>query len=266
MRKTCGCVLLLAAALFALAGVAVAEEYLAVHSYKNCMSLDATGGVSIMLSPGTSYTVTVQGNAQANVMPDSFFDGVFIYYFDDTRPAHPMMVFLPEGQAHTFVASGYPFYAFLTDKTLKDVADNSGHMTLTFASSDGGREELVVDAVINCIGLEDWNASKIVLVPGHYYTVTSAGDAATNMDPDGWYDGACVFYRDMSRPWHPVLDVLAFGEEFSFQAHATGWLYSFLVDWNQSAMGNNFGSQLLTFDETTPVEEGTWGSIKALFR
>jgi len=266
MTKRHGCLLILAAGLLLLTGVAAAEEYLPVHSYKNCMPLDATGGLYIDLTPGTVYTVTVSGDAAANPMPDSSFDGVFVYYFDDQRPAHPVMEFLAEGEELMFVASANPFYAFLADKTLKDVADNSGSMTLTFTSLKGQREQLTLDAVINCIGLEDWAAAKIILVPGQYYTAVSSGDASTNMDPDGYYDGCCVFYRDISRPWHPILDVLKFGEEIGFTAHATGWVYAFLVDWNQSAMGNNFGSQLVTFDPTSAVEAETWSGIKALFR
>jgi len=38
------------------------------------------------------------------------------------------------------------------------------------------------------------------------------------------------------------------------------------VDESYNAIGNNDGIMTLTFEEETPVEDGSWGSIKALYR
>ncbi len=257
-------------ACLAAATASSATEYQVVGGYANCIGLQqAIQSTGIALIPGTTYTATVTGNARANPAPGGDFDGVFCFYYDDTDPDHPNTVFLPKGgEPLTFVASSTNFYAFLVDKTLKDVADNTGTMTVTLTSSRGDRDELVVDAVFNCIGLEDFGAAKKILLPGVSYTMTVTGDAYTNGTASGYYDGVLLFTRDAAvNPIHPFMVHLDFGEEFVVQEmHATGWVYCFLVDESYSTMGNNGGKLTVAFEETTPVEPSTWASIKALFQ
>jgi hypothetical protein len=250
-----------------MAGSAGATDQLPVNAYKNCIGLLQAGGSHIALTPGETYTATVDGNAQANPNSLSVYDGVLCFYYDEGRPNHPMLQYLERGAEIQFTATSAGFYAFLADKTLKDVADNLGSMTVTLTAA-GSRErlELGVDGVFNCLGLEDFGSAKIILLPGTYYTAQVTGDAATNASGDGFYDGVCVFYREWGTGRHPILDVLAVGETLGFTIHETGWLYAFLVDESYNAVGNNYGTMTLTFEEETPVEEGSWGRIKALYR
>ncbi len=258
----------------ALATSAFAVEYLDVSAKGapagDCLGLDQVGGVNIELTSGMIYTVTVTGDARANPLPGGEFDGLFVYYYDGTDPNHPVTHFLPLNEPLVFVASEAPFYAFLVDKTLKDVADNSGIFTLTFESAGGTRETLDVNAIFNCIGLEDMGAAKIILTPEQFYTATVSGEACTNGFPEGCFDGVCMFYRrideDPPRPIHPILAVLEPGDALPFQIHVTGWVYAFFVDESFFTVGNNYGSMIIAFEEETPVEDGTWGSIKGLYR
>ncbi|MBM3308076.1 MAG: hypothetical protein FJY74_07105 [Candidatus Eisenbacteria bacterium] len=249
------------------ATTAPAAEELTVDAYKNCIGLMQTGGAYAAVTPGLTYTVTVDGNAQANPNSLSVYDGVFCYYYDQSRPNHPMVKYLPKTEQFTFTATSAGFYAFLADKTLKDVADNLGSMTVTL--TPGGREqrlELTVDGVFNCLGLEDFGSAKIILIPGTRYTASVTGDASTNGSGDGFFDGVCVFYREYGTGRHPIIDVLDVGETITFRIHETGWLYAFLVDDSFNAVGNNDGTFVVRLEEDTPVEDGTWSSIKSLFR
>jgi archaellum component FlaF (FlaF/FlaG flagellin family) len=251
----------------ALASSALGTEYQTVDAYKNCIgvrSLNAAYTSNLM--PGDTYTVTVDGNARASMYEDSDYDGVFLYYYDGTAPVHPKMVVVNKEEEHTFVASGSDFYAFLVDKSMKDTADNSGSMTVTITGEPGFREELIVDALFNCIGLFEFGAAKKYLTGGNTYSTTVSGDAATNGDPTGYFDGVCLFYRHISRPYHPILDVLEVGDERLITPHSTGWVFCFLLDETVDAMGNNSGSMLLSFEEETAVEESSWGSVKAMYR
>lgn len=247
-----------------------AVEYQVVGGYANCIGLQQSiQSTGIALLPGTTYTATVTGNARANPAPGGDFDGVFCFFYDNTDPDHPRTEFLPKATGSiTFVASSTNFYAFLVDKTLKDVADNTGFMTVTLTPESGGtRETLTVDAVFNCIGLEDFGAAKKILIPDQSYTITVTGNAYTNGTASGYYDGVLLFTRDAAvNPIHPFMIHLDFGEEYYIeQMHATGWVYCFLVDEGYQFMGNNGGKLTVAFEEATPVEASTWGSIKALF-
>lgn len=239
-----------------------------VNAVKNCIGLFQAGGANIALSEGVGYDVTVDGNARANPDPDSSFDGVFIFYYDYNAPNHPVTKYLAKGETHQFVASGVPFYAFLVDKGLKDVPDNSGIMTLTFTAADKERVTLTVDAVFNCLGLEDFGSIKNVDVPPDYQCTLSIawGDAVTNGMVDGDYEGVLIFTRDRNRPLHPVILELEYGDEFTFEMHATSWIYMFLVDQSYADIGNNYGSIMVQMDtQEVPVEEETWTAIKALY-
>lgn len=249
------------------AGSVGATEQLTVNAYKNCIGLLQAGGSHIDLTAGEVYTATVDGNAQANPNSLSVYDGVLCFYYDAGRPNHPMLHYLERGEQLQFTATSTGFHAFLADKTLKDVADNLGAMTVTLTAA-GSRErlDLNVDGVFNCLGLEDFGSSKIILLPGTQYTAQVTGDAVTNGTGDGAYDGVCVFYREWNTGRHPILDVLAVGETINFRIHETGWLYAFLVDASYNDVGNNDGAMTMTFEEQTPVEEGSWGRIKALYR
>lgn len=240
-----------------------------VSAVKNCVGLYQAGGASITLTPGESYEVTVDGNAKANPDPDSFFDGVFLFYYDNGDTDHPVTHFLEKGGTHQFVASETLFHAFLVDKGLKDVPDNSGIMTLTFTSGGKERETLTVDAVFNCLGLEDFGAVKNIDVPPDYLCTLSigSGDAATNGMPSGDYEGVLIFTRDRNRPLHPVTFELEYGEEFTFEMHATSWIYMFFVDESYEAIGNNYGTITVHMEtEETPVERETWTGVKADYR
>jgi len=197
----------------------------------------------------------------------SVYDGVLCFYYDAGRPNHPRLEYLARGEELHFTATSSGFYAFLADKTLKDVADNLGSMTVTLTPAGGrDRVSLNIDGVFNCLGLEDFGSAKIILLPGTRYSASVAGDAQTNGSGDGLYDGVCVFYREWGTGRHPILDVLAVGESLEFQIHETGWLYAFLVDESYNAIGNNDGTMTVTFEEETPVAEDSWGRIKALYR
>ncbi|MFH1501564.1 MAG: hypothetical protein ABIG03_00820 [Candidatus Eisenbacteria bacterium] len=241
-----------------------------VNAVKNCIGLFQAGGAHISLTPGTAYDVSVDGNAKANPDPDSFFDGLFIFYYDNGDVDHPVTKYLEKGAVHSFVASSIDFYAFLVDKGLKDVPDNSGFLTLTFTGGDKSRETLVVDAVFNCLGLEDFGSIKNVDVPPDYLCALSIawGDAATNGMPSGGYEGVFVFTRDRNRPLHPIILELEYGQEFTFEMHATSWIYMFLVDQSYADIGNNYGSIMVEMEATeiTTVEEETWTAIKALYQ
>jgi hypothetical protein len=258
------------ATLSLVAGMALsagATEQLTVNAYKNCIGLFQAGGAHIALAPGVTYTATVDGNAQANPNTLSVYDGVLCFYYDATRPNHPMLKYLARNEELQFTATSTEFYAFLADKTLKDVADNLGAMTVTLTPSRGGRAvDLNVDAVFNCLGLEDFGSAKKILLPGTNYTAYVEGDARTNGSGDGYYDGVCLFYREWGTGRHPILDVLDIGDTLGFRIHETGWIYGFLVDESYNAIGNNDGALTLTFEEETPVENDSWGSIKALYR
>ncbi len=261
----------------AYSAAAQATEYLTVSTkipglpYNgNCLALMQMGGISASLEPGMIYTVSCDGNARANPMPHGEFDGLFLYYYDFVSPNHPVIRFLPKGEEITIVASGSPFWAFLVDKTLKDVADNTGSLTVLCEPASGTPVEINVNAVFNCVGLEDQGAAKIVLVPYTHYVASVTGDGATNGYPEGAFDGVCMFYRrvdeDPTRPTHPILKFLEYGEEIEFTIHVTGWVYAFFVDDSIFTMGNNSGAAQIEFQEVTAVEESTWGSIKALYR
>ncbi len=255
-------------ALFAVASAASAIEYETVAGYTNCVGLEqAIQNTGIALTQGTTYTVTVSGTARANPAPGGDFDGVFCFYYDNGRPDHPMVKYLYKGDSFDFAASSTNFYAFLVDKSLKDIPDNTGFMRVTLTAAGREREELIVDAVFNCIGLEEFGAKKKILIPGQSYVVTVSGDAYTNGTPDGYYDGVLLFTREAADPVHPVLLHLAFGEQFFIsEMHATGWIYCWLVDESYGTMGNNGGKLTVAFVEQTPVDSATWASIKALFR
>ena len=251
------------------AGQAAAVEYQLVSGYQNCIGLqEAIQSTGIALTPGETYTVTVSGAAFANPAPGGDFDGVFCFYYDYADPNHPMTVFLPKTDSFQFVASSTNFYAFLVDKSLKDVADNTGYFNVTLTAASGAREVLTVDAVFNCIGLEDFGAAKKILIPGLSYTITVTGEAYTNGTETGYYDGVLLFTRDAAiNAIHPLLVHLDFGEEFVVdEMHATGWVYCFLVDESYSTMGNNGGKLTVAFEEPSPVEASTWSHVKALFR
>jgi hypothetical protein len=256
------------AVLLAAAGSS-AVEYQLVSGYTNCIGLQqAIQSTGVALTPGETYTVTVSGAAFANPAPGGDFEGLFCFYYDNNDPDHPVTVFLPKTDSFQFVASSTNFYAFLVDKTLKDVADNTGFFNVTLTGASGSREELTVDAVFNCIGLEDFGAAKKILIPGLSYTMTVSGEAYTNGTETGYYDGVLLFTRDASiNPIHPLLVHLDFGEEFVVdEMHATGWVYCFLVDESYGTIGNNGGKLTVAFEEPTPVESSTWSHVKALFR
>jgi hypothetical protein len=251
------------------ASASSATEYQLVSGYTNCIGLQqAIQSTGIALTPGETYTVTVTGQAFANPAPGGDFEGVFCFYYDYADPNHPMTVFLPKNESFEFVASSTNFYAFLVDKTLKDVADNTGFFTVNLTPASGSREELAVDAVFNCIGLEDFGAAKKILIPGLSYTISVSGEAYTNGTETGYYDGVLLFTRDASiNPIHPLQIHLDFGEEYVInEMHATGWVYCFLVDESYGTMGNNGGKLTVAFEEPTPVEASTWSRVKALFR
>jgi len=255
--------------LLLLASSAFGELTQEVNAVKNCIGLFQAGGASISLTPGQAYEVTVDGDAKANPDPDSFFEGVFLFYYDNAAPDHPVTHFLETGATHQFVASGTPFYAFLVDKGLKDVPDNTGSMTLTFTDASRERETLNIDAVFNCLGLEDFGSIKNVDVPPYYTCTLSviAGDAATNGTGNGDYEGVLIFTRDRHRPLHPIIFELEYGDEFTFEMHATSWIYMFLVDESYAEIGNNYGTITVQMEiETTPVEEETWTGVKATYR
>ncbi len=240
-----------------------------VNAVKNCIGLFQAGGAHIALTQGVTYEVTVDGNAKANPDPDSFFDGLFLFYYDNTNPTHPVTKYLEKGEIHQFVASEVEFHAFLVDKGLKDVPDNSGIMTLTFTSGGREREILTVDAVFNCLGLEDFGSIKNVDVPPDYLCTLSIawGDAATNGTPEGAYEGVLIFTRDRNRPLHPILLELEYGDEFTFEMHETSWIYMFMVDQSYADVGNNYGSIMVQMEtQETAVEENTWTALKALYR
>ncbi|MBD3368042.1 MAG: hypothetical protein GF405_07710 [Candidatus Eisenbacteria bacterium] len=252
---------------FAIAATpALATETLTVDSYKNCVGLLQAGCPSISLDPGVTYTVSVTGDAAANdSLGIQYYDGLFLYFFEKTDALHPRIVYLEKGETFDLTAGFDPVYAFLVDISLKDVGDNFGSMEVAF-DSPRGRETLTVDAVFHCIGLLEYGGAKIVLTPGQEYTVSVTGDAATNSDPSGYYDGVCIFTRDISMPYHPQLSFLEFGEEYVFTAHATGWFWAFLVDFSFADMGNNSGSMTVEFLAETGIEEETWSAIKQLFQ
>jgi archaellum component FlaF (FlaF/FlaG flagellin family) len=255
-------------ALLVAASASSAVEYETVSGYTNCVGLEqAIQNTGVALTPGETYTVTVDGNAQANPDPSSEFDGVFCFYYDNTRPDHPVIRYLNKGDSFQLVASDQNFFAFLADKSLKDVPDNIGFMNVTLTPvTSRERITLNVDAVFNCIGLEEFGAKKKILIPGQSYSVTVAGDAYTNGSGDGYYDGVCLFTREAAEPLHPVQLFLEIGDEFFIEEmHVTGWIYCWLVDASYAVMGNNGGKLTVTFEELTPVEEATWASIKALY-
>ncbi|MCK4914620.1 MAG: hypothetical protein KAS89_00545, partial [Candidatus Eisenbacteria sp.] len=69
-------------ALFAVASAASAIEYETVSGYKNCVGLqEAIQSTGIALTQGTTYTVTVDGDARANPAPGGDYDGVFCFYY-----------------------------------------------------------------------------------------------------------------------------------------------------------------------------------------
>jgi archaellum component FlaF (FlaF/FlaG flagellin family) len=258
--------------LFAVTSAASAIEYEVVGGYTNCVGLEqAIQSTGIALTPGTTYTVTVTGNARANPAPGGDFDGVFCFFYDNGRPTHPVIKYLNKGDSFDFVTTtgNYVsnFFAFLADKSLKDIPDNSGFMTVTLTAAGREREELIVDAVFNCIGLEEFAAKKKILIPGESYVVTVTGNAYTNGTEDGYYDGVLLFTREAADPIHPIQLYLEIGEEFVIsEMHATGWIYCWLVDASYGVMGNNGGKMTVAFEEQTPVDGATWGSIKALFQ
>ncbi len=257
------------ALLLALSAASSAQLQQEVSAVKNCIGLFQAGGASITLTEGVTYEVTVDGDARANTDPDGFFDGVFLFYYDYNAPTHPVTEYLPKGETYQFVASSEPFYAFLVDKGLKDVPDNSGAMTLTFTSADRERDTLTVDAVFNCLGLEDFGVIKNVDVPPDYSCTLSIawGDAVTNGMADGDYEGVLIFTRDRNRPLHPVILELEYGDEFTFEMHATSWIYMFFVDKSYADIGNNYGSITVQMDvEEVPVDDASWTAIKALYK
>lgn len=258
------------AALLFVSTAALGQLSQEVNAVKNCVGLFQAGAASIALTPGATYEVTVDGNAKANPDADSFFDGVLLFYYDNTDPDHPVTKYLAKGEVHQFVASGVEFYAFLVDKGLKDVPDNTGFMNLSFTSAGKERETLTVDAVFNCLGLEDFGSIKNVDVPPDYRCTLSIewGDAVTNGMPGGDYEGVLIFTRDRNRPLHPVILELEYGDEFMFEMHATSWIYMFMVDQSYADIGNNYGSITVHMEaeEITPVEEETWTAVKALYR
>jgi len=259
-------ILALAIVVVVAATPALASEQLSVDSNKNCVGLLQAGCPSITLDPGVTYTVSVDGDAAANdSLGIQYYDGLFLYFFEKTSELHPRIVYLEKGETFDFVAGFDEVYAFLVDISLKDVGDNFGSLDVTFDSGTS-RDVLNVDAVFNCIGLLEYGGSKIVLTPGQEYSVSVTGDAATNASPDGYYDGVCIFTRDISMPYHPQLSFLEFGDEYTFTAHATGWFWAFLVDFSFAEMANNSGSMTVEFDAETGIEEKTWSAIKQLFQ
>jgi len=255
MRKS---YLVIATALVAvLASASFAVEYETVSGANNCVGLQqAIQSMGLALTQGTTYTVTVDGDARANPAPGGHFDGVFCFYYDNDRPDHPVVRYLNIGESFDFVASATNFYAFLADKSLKDVPDNTGSMTVTLTEvTTRERVDLNVDAVFNCIGLEEFGAKKKILIPGQSYAVTVSGDAYTNGSGDGYYDGVLLFTREAADPIHPVQLVLEIGEEFMIsEMHVTGWIYCWLVDESYGTIGNNGGKLTVAFDELTHVE------------
>jgi hypothetical protein len=255
-------------ALLAATTASSAVEYETVSGYTNCVGLEqAIQNTGVALTMGETYIVTVDGDAQANPDPSSEFDGVFCFYYEMSRPDHPVIRYLNKGDSFEFVSSGANFFAFLADKSLKDVPDNLGSMTVTLTVPARERIDLVVDAVFNCIGLEEFGAKKKILIPGQSYSVTVDGNAYTNGSGDGYYDGVCLFTREAAEPLHPIQLFLEIGDEFFItEMHVTGWIYCWLVDASYAVMGNNGGKLTVTFQELTPVEDATWASIKSLYR
>ena len=245
---------------------AVATEYQQVDAYKNCIAILTLNAPHVSLKAGAEYTVTVDGDARASFYDDSDYDGVFIYYYDAAAPMHPKMAVVNKGEEYTFTASTTDFYAFLVDKSMKDTADNSGTMTVTLTGPAGSREVIDIHAMFNCIGLEEFGAAKKILVGEQTYSTSVSGSAATNGDPSGVFDGACLFHRHMSRPYHPIFKVLEVGEDYAITPHTGGWVYCFLLDETLDSMGNNTGSMTIEFQDETPVESITWGAVKAEYR
>jgi hypothetical protein len=252
--------------LLALAVSAAANEYQVVDAYKNCIAIRTLNAPHATLTPGAKYTVTVDGDAKASFYDDSDYDGVFIYYYDGTAPAHPKMAVVNKGEMYTFTASATDFYAFIVDKSMKDTADNSGTMYVTLTGPGGSRVVLEIQAMFNCIGLEEFGSAKKILVGEQTYATSVTGDAATNGDPTGFFEGVCLFHRHASRPYHPIFKVLEIGEDYAITPHSTGWVYCFLLDETVDSMGNNTGAMLIEFQEQTPVEATTWGAVKANYR
>ena len=101
-------------ALLAAATASSAIEYETVGGYANCVGLEqAIQNTGIALAQGTTYTVTVAGDARANPAPGGDFDGVFCFYYDNGRPDHPVIRYLNTGDSFDFVASAENFFAFL---------------------------------------------------------------------------------------------------------------------------------------------------------
>ncbi len=252
--------------LLALTVTAVATEYQTVDAYKNCIAIRTLNAPHLTLTPGAKYTVTVEGDATISFYDDSEIDGVFIYYYDGSSPVHPKMAVVNKGETYTFTASASDFFAFIVDKSMKDTADNGGFMYVTVEGPGGYREIISIQAMFNCIGLEEFGAAKKILVGEQTYGTSVSGDAATNGDPSGVFDGVCLFHRHMSRPYHPIYKVLEVGEEYPITPHSGGWVYCFLLDETMDTMGNNTGAMTVEFEEQTPVEASSWGEIKADFR
>jgi len=252
--------------LVALTTGAMATEYQQVDAYKNCIAIRTLNAPYLSLTPGAKYTVTVDGDATISFYDDAEIDGVFIYYYDGTSPLHPKMAVVNKGEEYTFTASDSDFFAFIVDKSMKDTADNSGFMYVTVTGPGGFEETITIQAMFNCIGLEEFGSTKKILVGGSTYATSVTGDAATNGDPSGVFDGVCLFHRDISRPYHPIYKVLEIGEEYMITPHSGGWVYGFLLDETLDTMGNNTGSMLVEFQEQSPVESTSWGTIKAEYR
>jgi len=247
---------------------ASAQQTLVVKALPpTCIGLLEAGAAHIELTPFVPYTVSLSGSAGASTQfPDTDYDGLFLFYYDGFSQDHPEMVFMENNTSFDFVSSETEFYAFFADLSLKDVADNWGSMLLEFTSRDGDRETLEVNPVFHCLGLRDFGAAEKILIPGDTYTMSCDGTAFTNGSGMGDYEGVYLFYRELDRPRHPILEVLHFGDETTFVMNEWGWAYAWLVDESYNTMGNNGGWNTITFTEGTPVEDSTWGSIKALYR
>ncbi len=241
-----------------------------VDAVSNCIGLYQAGAATISLEEGLVYELVVTGNAAANPWEDSQYDGIFIFYYADGASHHPVTAYVEKGDIYEFSPAAGLFHAFIVDKGLKDVPDNTGSMLLTFTSGGRVRETLEVDAVFNCLGLEDFGAVRNVDVPPDSLCTLSieSGDAVTNGEPDGAYEGVLIFTRDRERPVHPLLLELGYGEESQFQVHATSWVYMFLVDESYQAIGNNLGTITVRMDyvPATPVEPRSWTSVKSAYR
>jgi hypothetical protein len=270
MRKSYAVLAISILAVAAFSGPAVAQDQIfGVSGVTNCIGIqEAANTAGLALTQGETYTVTVDGDAFINPLPGGEFQGVFCFYHDNSDPDHPVVRFLEKGDSFEFVASASNFYAFLVDKANKDIPDNGGSMTVTLSAPGGARETVVVDGVFNCIGLEDFNALKPILLPGNHYVVSVSGDSYANGTPSGGYDGILMFTRDASiGAITPVQLALDYGEHFIInEMHATGWVYLFYVDESYTMMGNNGGKATVLFDDWTDVEEETWGAIKSIFQ